>query len=66
MVKLANRLGYRLVGANRYGWNTIYVRNGIGDGVLPEIPVESVLKHPFVQERQCLFEPVKDYAYLEV
>jgi hypothetical protein len=28
MQKLARRKGYRLVGANRYGFNTIYVREG--------------------------------------
>ena len=32
MAKLAERKGYRLVGANRYGFNTIYLRNDIAPG----------------------------------
>ena len=66
MAKLANRKGYRLVGANRYGFNTFYVRNDVGSGILPEISVESVLQHPRNVERSLLFEPVKHFDYLEV
>ncbi len=63
MAKLAAKKGYRLVGANGYGFNTIYVKNGTGDDVLPEVSVESILPHPRNKERQRLFEPIKDWTY---
>ncbi|MBW1784741.1 MAG: hypothetical protein JRL30_28850, partial [Deltaproteobacteria bacterium] len=35
MLKLANRKGYRLIGANRYGFNTIYLRDDLGHDLIP-------------------------------
>lgn len=66
MAKLAKKKGYRLVGSNLYGFNTIYVKQGIGEDVLPEVAVESVLSHPRNIERFKLFEPIKDWEYTEV
>lgn len=66
MAKLAARKGYRLVGANQYGFNTIYVKNGVGDTVVPGVSVESILAHPRNRERQKLFEPIKDWMYVNV
>jgi hypothetical protein len=66
MAKLAAKKGYRLVGSNDYGFNTIYVRNGIGEDVLPAVSVESVLSHPRNAERAARFEAIKDWDYLEV
>lgn len=63
MEKLARKKGYRLVGAINYGFNTIYVKNGIAEEILPAVSVESILKHPRNKERQKLFEPIKDWAY---
>jgi hypothetical protein len=62
MEKLARRKGYRLVGANRYGFNTIYVREGLAP-MLPSVSVESILSHPRNTERAVLFEPIKDWKY---
>jgi len=66
MEKLARKNGYRLVGAINYGFNTIYVKNGIGEDILPAVSVESILKHPRNKERQKLFEPIKDWEYSHV
>lgn len=66
MVKLAHKKGYRLVGSNDYGFNTIYVRQGLAEETLAEVSVENVLAHPRNQERATLFEPIKDWEYLEV
>lgn len=66
MVKLANKKGYRLIGSNNYGFNTIYVKRGIGEDILPEVNVESILSHPRNRERIKLFEPIKDWEYIEV
>lgn len=65
MAKLAKRKGYRLVGSNLYGFNTIYVKQGVGEDILPEVSVESVLSHPRNKERYKLFEPIKDWEYIE-
>lgn len=66
MEKLARKKGYRLVGAINYGFNTIYVKNGIGEDILPAVSVESILQHPRNKERQKLFEPLKDWEYTHV
>ena len=66
MAKLADRKGYRLVGANAYGFNTIYVKRGIGEDVLPEVAVESVLRHPRNIERFQRFNEIADWEYVTI
>lgn len=65
MNKLANKKGYRLVGANELGFNFIFVRNDLLKTELPEVSVESVLTHPSVKEGYKKFEAIKDWEYLE-
>ena len=65
MTKLANRKGYRLIGANELGFNFIFVKRGLAENELPEVPVESVLTHPSVKEGYRKFEPIKDWEYIE-
>jgi len=65
MVKLANRKGYRLVGSNRLGFNTIYIRNEEGADVVPTVSVEAILRHPRNAERFKLFEAIKEWEYVE-
>ena len=64
MNKLAMRKGYRLVGANELGFNFIFIKNGIADNHIPEVPVESVLRHPSVSEGYKKFEEIKDWDYV--
>ncbi|MEW5850053.1 MAG: hypothetical protein AB2A00_14790 [Myxococcota bacterium] len=64
MARLAAQKGYRLVGANNYGFNTIYVRQGLAETALPEVTVESILQHPRNAERLLRFEPIKDWPYV--
>lgn len=66
MAKLAKRKGYRLVGANHYGFNTVYIQKGLGEDLIPEAPVDSILRHPRMKERLKIFEEIKDMPYLEV
>jgi hypothetical protein len=47
-VKLGRSKGYRLVGVNRYGFNAFFVRNGIGDDLIPEISAANCFTHPKV------------------
>lgn len=63
MVKLARQKGYRLVGANELGFNFIFVKDGLADQLIPEVTVESVLKHPSVAEGIKRFQEIKDWKY---
>ena len=63
MVKLAKRKGYRLVGANRYGFNLIFVKRGLHEARVPEVPLESVLQHPRYFARLDRFDAIKDWKY---
>ena len=64
MHSLAIKKGYRLVGANRFGFNLIFVRNDIYPDRVPAVPLESVLRHPRYNERLKLHEPIKDWPYV--
>lgn len=64
--KLAKKKGYRLIGSNRYGFNTIYIKEGLGEDVFPAVTADSILKHPRNEERHKLFEPIKDWDYVRV
>ena len=65
MAKLANKKGYRLVGANELGFNFIFVKKGLAEIEIPEVSVDSVLTHPSAQKAQKKFEPIKDWEYME-
>jgi len=63
MTKLANRKGYRLVGANDLGFNFIFLKNGIADTLIPEVEVESVLKHPSLRDMNPRFAEISDWEF---
>ncbi len=66
-VKLGREKGYRLVGCNRYGFNAFFVRNGLGEDVLPEVMAKDCLKHPKVLHGILTRLPkVKDLEWIEV
>ncbi|MFM2206378.1 MAG: hypothetical protein RL213_353 [Bacteroidota bacterium] len=65
MTRLAARKGYRLVGANDYGHNLIFILDPLGRELIPEVSVDSCLQHPSARESFKSFEPVKDWEYLE-
>ena len=66
-VKLGHAKGYRLVGVNRYGFNAFFVRKGIGEDVLPEIPVADCFSHPkVIQGMKKRLPAVENLAWQEV
>jgi hypothetical protein len=66
-VKLARRKGYRLVSVNRYGFNAFFVRNGLGDALIPAIEPRECFDHPkVVQGMRERFPAVKDLPWQEV
>jgi hypothetical protein len=48
-VKLGKLKGYRLVGCQRYGFNVVFLRNDVGQDILPEIPADQCFFHPFAK-----------------
>jgi len=64
MTKLANKKGYRLIGANELGFNFIYLRNDLLQDILPEVSVASLLQHPSNKDAQKCFEEIKDWDYV--
>jgi hypothetical protein len=63
MVRLAGRKGYRLVGANRYGFNLIFVKRGLHEDRVAQVSLESVLRHPRYLARLDRFDAIKDWKY---
>jgi hypothetical protein len=45
MVRLGERLGYRLVAGNRYGFNACFLRDDLAADIVPAIGVEELLRH---------------------
>lgn len=65
MTKLANKKGYRLIGSNDLGFNFIFLRNDLAVDQIPEVSVESLLKHPSVWEGHKGFDEIRGWEYLE-
>ena len=47
-MKLGRKKGYRLVGVQRLGFNAVFVADGVGEELLPEVSAESCADRPFV------------------
>ncbi|MEO5892931.1 MAG: hypothetical protein ABIQ31_21965 [Ferruginibacter sp.] len=63
--QLASRKGYRLVGANNYGHNLIFVKRGLADDYLPEVSLATLLTHPSAIEGFKDFDKVKHLPFLQ-
>ena len=63
----SRKQGYRLVGVNQYQYNAFFIKNGLGDDLIPEIPAKDCFGHPKVawgiRER---FPTTKDFPWVEV
>jgi len=70
VVKLGTQKGYRLVGWNRYGYNAIFVRRGLGEDVLPEVSRHECFEQPLVQRwleyRFADYPDTTKYPWVEV
>jgi hypothetical protein len=64
MEKLGKKLGYRLVGANRLGFNFIFLRKDLAPDLIPGVKAEDVLWHQRNAECHKLFDEIRDYPYL--
>ena len=66
MTKLARRLGYRLAGANRFGFNLFYVREDVAPSALQPVELEALLRHDRIREREKLFDAIAHLPFVEV
>lgn len=64
MCKLAARKNYRLIGANRLGFNSIFLRNDIGVELFKEIAVADTLLHPDTIKSFSIFHQVQHLPFL--
>jgi hypothetical protein len=66
-VKLARTKGYRLVGVQRLGFNAVFVAQGLGEELLPEVDATSCADRPFVDWAQReLLPKVAGLEWVEV
>jgi hypothetical protein len=67
MARLCKRRGYRLIGANRHGFNAFFLRNDEGTDFFPEVPVEETRDNHWSQWGENHRWPaVKDMPWVEV
>jgi hypothetical protein len=67
MTKLGKQKGYRLVGAHRYGFNAFFVRDGIGEDLLPPVAVADCVRHPYAEHaRRERWPKVRDMTWVNV
>ncbi|MFH1807151.1 MAG: FkbM family methyltransferase [Pseudomonadota bacterium] len=67
MCALAKNKGYRLVGTHRYGFNAFFVREGVGEALLPTRTPFECLQDPYSREARATRWPrVKDLPWLRV
>ncbi|MFI5460035.1 MAG: S41 family peptidase, partial [Isosphaerales bacterium] len=66
-VKLAGRKGYRLAGVQRLGFNALFIQDGVGEDLLPEVDLGMCVNLPFVKwARNDLLKKVRDLPWVEV
>jgi hypothetical protein len=44
--RLLRRRGYRFVGSSKYGTNSFFLRDGVGEDPFPAVPLEEGFRHP--------------------
>ena len=64
MCKLAARKNYRLIIANRLGFNAVFLRNDIGVEIFKEIAVADTLLHPDTIKSFSIFQQVQHLPFL--
>ena len=66
MCRLGKQKGYRLVGVHRFGFNAFFVRNGVADDLLPEVPSTTCLHDPFSEKRRRDWQKVASMPWHDV
>lgn len=63
LTKLGARLGYRLVAANRFGFNLFYVRDELAGERLPPLAVGDLLRHERTRQRLLRDEQIRKFPF---
>ncbi len=66
MCKLGTQKGYRLVGAQRYGFNAFFVRDDLARDTLPTVKPEDCLPRPMREENSARLREAKDRPWVRV
>jgi hypothetical protein len=67
MKKMLNKKGYRLIGSHRFGFNAIFMLNGVGTEYFPEVSVESIHDNEYTKFRnRTAWKQVKDMPWVAV
>lgn len=66
MKKLLTKKGYRLIGANRYGFNVIFMAKGVGEKYFPSVSIKSVHDNDYTRNAVATRWPkVKNLPWLK-
>jgi hypothetical protein len=66
-IKLLKQKGYRYVGSQSLGFNAFFIRDGIGENLLPEVAVEDIFKQAKVMySTKGRVEQVRHLPWIEV
>lgn len=67
LVSLGKEKGYRLIGANRYGFNAFFMRDDVGCDSFPEVSAKSCLQHPVAEWNYERVRPMLDqFDWVEI
>jgi len=67
MEKLCKSKGYRLIGAHKYGFNVIFMKNSKGEEYFPEVSIETIHNNPYtIEARKNRWPAVKDLGWEKV
>lgn len=65
-IKLAKNKGYRLIGVNRLGGNAFFIRNDIGNDILPEISYEKAIPKRWNSNRKKHWDNIKNFEFVQI
>ncbi|QHT66624.1 hypothetical protein GXP67_08130 [Rhodocytophaga rosea] len=66
-IKLLKGKGYRYVGSQSLGFNAFFIKNGIGDKLLPEVSPDEIFKYAkVIHSIKGRLDKVKDLPWMEV
>ena len=65
MTALARRRGYRLVAANRFGFNLFYVREQLATSTMPAILPDELFRHPRAKARVLAESALAGLPFIE-
>jgi hypothetical protein len=67
MINLSREKGYRLIGAHKYGFNLIFMRNDVGNNYFPEITLDKISCNQYTLiTKKTRWPLIKDAPWVKV